>query len=234
MIVFDDVGYTYPVKGSKAAKPALKGISTTLEAGSFHFLTGASGAGKTTMFRLLHLDLLPSEGRLLMFNRSVGALSRDERALMRRKLGVVFQDFRLLDHLTVRENVELPLALHGKPTEAEQQAVDEMLAWVGLGDKKHLTPDRLSGGEMQRVAVARAVVNKPEILIADEPTGNVDAAMGKRIMHLLVELNKHCTTVLVATHDPNLLKNFKYPVLEMKDGKLEKQAARHDDKGEDA
>jgi len=216
MITFDDVGFCYP----HAAGDAVHDINLTLADGSFHFLTGASGAGKTTVFRMLHLDLLPTKGRLLVMGRNVGSLSRDERADMRRKIGVVFQDFRLLPHLTVRENVALPLALAGEITPGQYRAVDDMLAWVGLGKKKDQIASSLSGGEMQRVAVARAVVNKPALLIADEPTGNVDDAMGKRIMHLLTELHKHGTTVLVATHDPRLTEAYPYPLLEMKSGKM--------------
>lgn len=216
MIRFDDVGYVY----REGQPPAVQGLSFELAEGSFHFLTGASGAGKTTVFRMLHLDLMPTTGRLLIMGKNAAKLGRDEVAFMRRKMGIVFQDFRLLPQLTVRENVELPLTLYGTPTKEQEKSVDEMLAWVGLSDKKNETPDRLSGGEKQRVAVARAVVNRPKVLIADEPTGNVDAMMGRRIMHLLVELNRHGTTVLVATHDEEMVKAFGYPTLHMAHGKL--------------
>lgn len=218
MIRFDNVAYTYPTDRN----PAVHGVSFELEEGSFHFLTGPSGAGKTTVFRLLYLDMLPTQGHITMFGKNVAKLGADEIAFTRRKMGIVFQDFRLLPHLTVRENVALPLNLYGLPTKEQDRAVDDMLAWVGLADKKDETPDRLSGGEKQRVGIARAVVHRPQVLVADEPTGNLDGAMAKRILHLLVELNKHGTTVLVATHDKELVRSFHYPVLTMKGGQLHK------------
>jgi cell division transport system ATP-binding protein len=220
MIRLDGVSYTY----LPGQPPAVRDVSADLAAGSFHFLTGPSGAGKTTLVRLLQADLLPTDGHLTLLDQPVTRLDRDGLAVLRRRIGVVFQDFRLLDGLTVRENVELPLwAINpkgGAPTKAQQTAVDDMLGWVGLGNKKEALAARLSGGEKQRVALARAVVHRPQLLIADEPTGNVDPAMGTRIMRLLVELNKHGTTVVVATHDSELLQNYKYPVLRMEDGRL--------------
>jgi cell division transport system ATP-binding protein len=216
MIRLDGVSYTY-LPGQPAA---VREVSAELAGGSFHFLTGPSGAGKTTLVRLLQADLLPSKGQLTLLDQVVNRLSRDELAFLRRKIGVVFQDFRLLDHLTVRENVELPLWVSGQPSRAQQQAVHDMLEWVGLTAKRESLAARLSGGEKQRVALARAVVHRPQLLIADEPTGNVDPAMGTRIMRLLVELNKHGTTVVVATHDSDLLKTYKFPVLTMEAGQL--------------
>lgn len=216
MIRFDNVAYSY----RPDLPPAVAGVSFELEEGSFHFLTGPSGAGKTTVFRLLYLDMLPTGGHIHMFGKNVGRLSADEIAFTRRKMGIVFQDFRLLPHLTVRENVALPLTLYGTPTKEQERAVDDMLAWVGLSGKKDTTPDRLSGGEKQRVGMARAVVHRPQVLLADEPTGNLDGDMAKRIMHLLVELNKHGTTVLVATHDAQMVREFKFPVLDMQGGHL--------------
>jgi cell division transport system ATP-binding protein len=216
VIRFDQVAYRYRAD----QPPAVDGVDFVLEEGSFHFLTGPSGAGKTTVFRLLYLDLLPTGGHITMFGKNVGRLNDDELALLRRRMGIVFQDFRLLPHLTVRENVALPLTLYGTPTKEQDKAVDDMLGWVGLYDKMHVTPDRLSGGEKQRVGIARAVVGRPQLLVADEPTGNLDGAMARRIMHLLVELNKHGTTVLVATHDAGLVQSFNYPVLNMANGKM--------------
>lgn len=216
MIRFDQVAYRYRAD----QPPAVDGVDFVLEEGSFHFLTGPSGAGKTTVFRLLYLDMLPTVGHIHMFGKNIGRMDDDERALLRRRMGIVFQDFRLLPHLTVRENVALPLTLYGAPTKEQEKAVDDMLGWVGLYDKMHVTPDRLSGGEKQRVGIARAVVHRPQVLVADEPTGNLDGAMARRIMHLLMELNKHGTTVLVATHDAGLVQSFHYPVLNMANGKM--------------
>lgn len=216
MIRFDQVAYRYRAD----QPPAVDGLDFVLEEGSFHFLTGPSGAGKTTVFRLMYLDLLPTSGHMHMFGKNVSRLNDDELAQLRRRMGIVFQDFRLLPHLTVRENVALPLTLYGTPSKEQERAVDDMLGWVGLSDKMHVTPDRLSGGEKQRVGIARAVVHRPQLLVADEPTGNLDGAMARRIMHLLVELNKHGTTVLVATHDAGLVQSFNYPVLNMANGKM--------------
>ncbi len=218
MIRFDQVNYRY----TPMQDLALQDLTFELPEGSFHFLCGPSGAGKTTVFRMLYMDLLPTNGRLTVLDRNVAKLSRDEIAYTRRSMGIVFQDFRLINNLTVRENVELPLTLHGKPTAEQAKCVDDILDWVGLSDKMNDIPSHLSGGEKQRVSIARAVVNRPKILVADEPTGNVDAAMGKRIMHLFCELHKHGTTVLVATHDQTMVETFKFPVLKLENGTLKK------------
>lgn len=216
MIQFDSVGYQYA-----AGQPwAVHDISCQIEAGSFHFLSGPSGAGKTTLFRLLYMDIMPTTGRYMLLGKNVNGLSRDDTALLRRQMGIVFQDARLLPELTVRENVQLALALHGKPTPAQEKSIDEIIDWVGLSAKRHVSPSVLSGGEKQRVGIARAVVNRPKLLIADEPTGNVDAAMAKRIMHLFCELHKHGTTVILATHDVGIIKQFDYPVLYLEDGTM--------------
>lgn len=216
MIRFNGVGYQY----QHALQPAVRDLTFELAEGSFHFLCGPSGAGKTTVFRMMYLDLLPTHGHLTLFDKNAARLSRDDIAAIRRRQGIVFQDFRLLPHLTVRENVELPLTFHGIPTAEQQRCVDDILDWVGLSDKRAVRPDALSGGEKQRVGIARAVVNRPQVLIADEPTGNVDAAMGQRIMHLFCELHKHGTTVLVATHDQQLVKTFGFPVINLENGQL--------------
>jgi cell division transport system ATP-binding protein len=221
MIQFEHVSYLY----DGAQKSAVADVTFGLEPGSFHFLTGASGAGKTTLFRLMYLDLLPTGGELRVFGQSAHALDRDGIAALRRQMGIVFQDFRLLPHLSVRENVALPLSLHGPLTPQQDADVTEILNWVGLGDQLHVTPAELSGGEKQRVAIARAVVTRPRLLIADEPTGNVDEAMGKRIMHLFTELNRHGTTVLIATHDRQLLKDFPLPTLFLDHGHLLRRVA---------
>ncbi len=220
LINFNHVAFKYRKTDGSADIEAVKDINLNIEEGSFHFLSGPSGAGKTTLFRMMYGDLLPSVGSVTLFNKNVSRLSRDEIAHTRRRMGIVFQDFRLLEHLNVRENVSLPLSLHGKLTFEQEKCVDEILDWVGLGDKLDKHPSFLSGGEKQRVSIARAVVNRPRLLVADEPTGNVDAAMGQRIMHLFTELNKHGTTVVVATHDKDLVNSFPYPCIYLKNGRI--------------
>lgn len=212
---------------------AVEDISLKLRQGSFHLLSGPSGAGKTTLFRLLTLDLLPSAGELLINGQNVAQATRRQRALLRRKLGVVYQDFRLLPHLTVQQNVELPLTLHGNLDEKKNQAVAEMLEWVGLTPLKNKPAAELSGGEQQRTAIARAVVHQPELLIADEPTGNVDGAMARKILHLFTELHKHGTTVVLATHDTGLLKSQHFPVIHLEGGHLAPQPHTRHSQGED-
>lgn len=214
MIQFHHTSYCY----AKGEKDAVQDITLNIEEGGFYFLTGPSGAGKTTLFRMMYMDLLPSKGSVTLFGKNVSRLTRDEIAHTRRRMGVVFQDFRLLEHLSVRENVSIPLSLHGKLTPEQEKCVDEILDWVGLSEKVNAFPSTLSGGEKQRVSIARAVVNRPRLLVADEPTGNVDDAMGRRIMHLFTELNRHGTTVVVATHDKGLIENFKYPVIHLEHG----------------
>lgn len=216
MIKLDNVSFRYP----EGDQRALNNVSLELEKGSFHFLCGPSGAGKTTLFKMMYLELLPTSGNLNILGSNSKNISRKQISELRRHMGIVFQDFRLLNKLTVWENVALPLSILGELSAQQKQAVNDILDWVGLKHKIHEHPNKLSGGEKQRVAIARAVVNRPKLLIADEPTGNVDIEMGKRIMHLLCELNKHGTTVLVATHDQELINSFNYPRLHIKDGNL--------------
>lgn len=231
LVALDDLSFCY----RPTLPPVLRGVNLTLAPGSFHFLTGPSGAGKTTLLRLLQLDLLPggsvgggkhtasaaAGGNLRVFGEDIATAGRELRARLRRRIGLVFQDFRLLDHLTVQENVALPLWLAGDTPEPLQlRAVTDMLAWVGLSEKLALPVAQLSGGEKQRVALARAVVHRPELVIADEPTGSVDAPMGRKIMHLLTELNKQGTTVVVATHDATLWQTYTFPVLRLENGVL--------------
>jgi cell division transport system ATP-binding protein len=198
----------------------LRDVSFTLEAGQFAFLTGASGAGKTSLLRVLFLALAPTRGQVSMFGRDVAQSVRSERAHLRRRIGVVFQDFRLLDHLSTFDNVALPLRIQGQTPAQYGPDVKAILDWVGLGDRLDALPPVLSGGEKQRVAIARAVIAKPDIILADEPTGNVDSHLAKRLVHLFAALNKQGTTVLLATHDEGLLKMVKAPVLHLQDGQL--------------
>lgn len=199
----------------------LSEIDLVLKPGSFTFLTGASGAGKSSLLKLLYLALRPSKGRISLLGRSTHDLSRDQMAALRRRVGVVFQEFRLLDHLSAYENAALPLRVLGQREKDYQADVEELLAWVGLGERLHAKPPTLSGGEQQRVAIARAVVTQPDILIADEPTGNVDPDMGKRLMRLFLELNRRRrTTVIIATHDLGLVRQIEAPVFKIQDGLL--------------
>ncbi|RZJ06150.1 MAG: ATP-binding cassette domain-containing protein [Brevundimonas sp.] len=182
----------------------LRDVNLNLTAGSFHFLTGPSGAGKSTLLRLLTLAERPQRGRIDLFGQDAGHAPRSQLPAFRRRMGVVFQDFRLLDHLSAFDNVALPLRLAGGRAEAYAGDVREMLEWVGLGQKMEARPPTLSGGEKQRLAIARAVVTRPELIIADEPTGSVDARMGERLLKLFQSMNRLGTTVLIASHDQAL------------------------------
>lgn len=213
---FNGVGFHYD-KGPEV----LKNIQISLKAGAFYFMTGESGAGKTSLLSLLYLAHLPTTGRLRLFGKTVDTLKRKEKALLRRHIGVVFQDYRLLDYLTAFDNVALPLRLADvKETEVKKH-VSELLDWVGLTDKMQSLPLQLSGGEQQRIAIARAVINRPKLLIADEPTGNVDEEMARRLLFLFMELNKLGTTVVIATHNENLYKNTDFPRFHLSHGQIE-------------
>ena len=196
----------------------LTGLDFHLRPGSFHFLTGPSGAGKTSLLRLLFMSIHPTRGQVELFGQDVSRVSAAKRAQLRRRIGIVFQDFRLLDHLTTWENVALPLRVVGKRVTDYREDVTDLLQWVGLGDRMRAYPSVLSGGEKQRAAIARAVIGKPELLLADEPTGNVDPQMGRRLLRLFVELNRLGTSVVIATHDHQLMRQFKAPRLELHDG----------------
>ncbi len=200
IVQFDEVGLSYG-----ADKETLSDISFTLASGAFYFITGPSGAGKTSLLKLLYLALRPSRGVLRLFGEDVPTLDRDRLPGFRRRIGVVFQDFRLVPHLSAYDNVALPLRVAGYAESEVDGAVSEMLSWVGLGDRADAKPATLSGGEQQRVAIARSVIDRPELLVADEPTGNVDPEMAKRLLHLFDALNKLGTTVVIATHDIHLL-----------------------------
>lgn len=201
MIAFDNVAYSY------GGGELLSDVSLRLAPGSFHFLTGPSGAGKTTLLKLCYAELLPTAGRVTIFDREVRGLSRDDIARLRRRIGVVHQDCQFLDHLPLAANVTLPLTVAGK--EADPGDLTALLAWVGLGSLGAALPPQLSGGERQRAALARAVIMGPDVILADEPTGNLDWDMSLRLLTLLVELNRMGKTVLVATHDLNLIRTAK-------------------------
>jgi len=201
IVQFDNVGLRYG-----AGKEILSDISFTLYPGSFYFLTGASGAGKTSMLKLLYLAQRPSRGAIRMFGTDVITLPRGRLPAFRRRLGVVFQDFRLVPHLSAFDNVALPLRVSGVKESELEKPVADMLEWVGLADRADARPATLSGGEQQRVAIARAVIGRPDLLVADEPTGNVDPDMALKLLRLFEALNRLGTTVVVATHDLHLLK----------------------------
>ena len=200
IVEFDRVGLRY---GTGAE--VLRDLEFRLAAGGFYFLTGPSGAGKTSLLKLLYLAQRPTRGRIRLFGEELADAPREALPQYRRRIGVVFQDFRLIRHLSAFDNVALPLRVAGRADAEVESSVREMLAWVGLADRASARPPTLSGGEQQRVAIARAVISRPELLVADEPTGNVDAEMAKRILHLLTALNRLGTTIIVATHDVSLL-----------------------------
>jgi cell division transport system ATP-binding protein len=216
VIRFDNVGLRY---GS--GPEILRDVTLHVLPGSFHFLTGPSGAGKTTLLRLLFMSLRPSRGLIFVFGENVTNLSASGRSALRRRIGIVFQDFRLLDHLTTWENVALPLRVMGKRESEYKEDVTDLLRWVGLGDRINAYPEILSGGEKQRAAIARAVIGRPELLLADEPTGNVDPAIGNRLLRLFVELNRLGTSVIIATHDYGLMEQLDAPRLVLFDGHLQ-------------
>ncbi len=201
IVRFDNVGLRYG-----AGKEVLSDVSFTLYPGSFYFLTGASGAGKTSLLRLLYLAQRPSRGMISMFGTDVITLPRRELPSFRRRIGTVFQDFRLVPHLSAFDNVALPLRVSGVRESELKKPVSDMLEWVGLGDRAEARPATLSGGEQQRVAIARAVIGRPDMLVADEPTGNVDPDMALKLLRLFEALNRLGTTVVVATHDLHLLR----------------------------
>ncbi len=206
--------------GYAATHRALRDVNLTLPAGSFHFLTGASGAGKSTLLKLLTLAERPLTGTLCLFGEDATTAPRRALPAFRRRMGVVFQDFRLLDHLSAFDNVALPLRLTGREQADYAADVAEMLDWVGLGGRMDERPPALSGGEKQRLAIARAVVSKPDLILADEPTGSVDRAMGERLLKLFQSLNRLGTTVLIASHDEALAERSGATVLRLEGGRL--------------
>ncbi|AGI73682.1 cell division ATP-binding protein FtsE [Octadecabacter arcticus 238] len=217
MIELDNVAYNY------GGAELFSGLNLQLAAGSFHFLTGPSGAGKTTLLKLCYGELVATSGQARLFGQDARGLDRDAVAQTRRRIGVVHQDCQFLDHLTLAENIALPLTVSGRTASAGD--LSDLLGWVGLSKQTEQFPPQLSGGERQRAALARAVIMSPEVILADEPTGNVDWEMSQRLLSLLVELNKMGKTVLIATHDISLIRAAKAQVsarvLRLKDRRLQ-------------
>jgi cell division transport system ATP-binding protein len=215
MVRFENVGLRYGF-----GPEVLRDLSFRVEPHSFQFLTGPSGAGKTSLLRLMFLSHRPTRGLITMFDQDIATLEKDRLAGLRRRIGIVFQDFRLLDHMTTFENVALPLRVQGRSEASYRREVTELLHWVGLGDRLSALPPVLSGGEKQRAAIARAVIARPELLLADEPTGNVDPALGQRLLRLFIELNKSGTAVVIATHDIGLMDQYDARRLVLHDGRM--------------
>jgi cell division transport system ATP-binding protein len=215
VVRFDNVGVRYG-----HGPEVLHDLTFTIAPRSFQFLTGPSGAGKTTLLRLILLSVRPTRGLVSLFGRDVSGISNEALTSLRRRMGVVFQDFRLLDHLTTYENVALPLRVQGKDESAYRNEVIELLRWVGLGERMHALPPVLSGGEKQRAAIARALIARPELLLADEPTGNVDPTLARRLLRLFIEMNRLGTSVVIATHDLALMDQLDARRLVLGDGHL--------------
>ncbi len=220
VVRFENVGMRYGL-----GPEVLRDITFEMEPGTFHILTGPSGAGKTSLLKLMYLAHRPSRGLISMFGQDMANVARNDLPFLRRRIGTIFQEFRLLDHLTAFENVAMPLRIAGMAPQDYENDVRELLNWVGLGDRMEARPPTLSGGEKQRVAIARAVVAKPDVILADEPTGNVDPDMGRRLLHLFLELNKLGASVLVATHDTHIVEEVGGPNLHIEAGRL-KQVRR--------
>lgn len=217
LVTFENVGMRYGMGAE-----VLQDLTFALPRGSFYFLTGPSGAGKSSLLKLMYLAHRPSRGRLVMFDQDIGAAPRHALPRLRRRIGVVFQEYRLFEHMSAVENVAMPLRIAGGASESQiREHVEELLNWVGLGNRMQARPERLSGGEKQRVAIARAVIAKPDLLLADEPTGNVDPQMARRLMHLFVELSKLGTTMVIATHDLELVEDVGGALMRLKGGRLE-------------
>ncbi|HEX8663890.1 MAG TPA: cell division ATP-binding protein FtsE [Beijerinckiaceae bacterium] len=215
VVHFENVGIRY---GTGAE--VLRDLTFSIEPNSFQFLTGPSGAGKTTLLRLILLAVRPTRGLISLFGQDVAGIASETLTGVRRRMGVVFQDFRLLDHLTTYENVALPLRVQGKEEASYRGEVVELLRWVGLGERMHVLPPVLSGGEKQRAAIARALIARPELLLADEPTGNVDPPLARRLLRLFIELNRLGTSVVIATHDFTLMDQVDARRLVLADGHL--------------
>ncbi|MEM8798069.1 MAG: cell division ATP-binding protein FtsE [Pseudomonadota bacterium] len=215
MVQFENVGLRYGI-----GPEVLRDLTFDIPAHSFQFLTGPSGAGKTSLLRLLFLSLRPTRGLIRIFDRDTARLNKQELPDLRRKIGIVFQEFRLLDHLTTFENVALPLRVAGQEEATFRSDVRELLEWVGLGERMDVFPPILSGGEKQRAAIARALISQPQLLLADEPTGNVDPSLARRLLRLFQELHRSGTSVVIATHDIHLMDQFDARRLILDQGRL--------------
>ena len=205
MIKFEHVGLRYGV-----GPEVLNDVNFTLNPGSFHFLSGPSGAGKTSLMSMLYLGRKPTRGLMSMFGKDIGGLDRQSLKKMRQNIGVVFQDFRLLNHMSAFDNIALPLRIMGQEEKEIRTNVEELMEWVGLGDHQQMLPNTMSGGQQQRIAVARAVITRPKLLLADEPTGNLDDEIGLRLMNLFDQLNRMGTTVVIASHNFALMEQFSH------------------------
>lgn len=214
MIKFENVAFQYDSNDEKV----LHDVNFTLNPGSYHFLTGPSGSGKTSLMNLMYLGHMPTSGAITMFGKKLSSLQRTDLFELRQRIGVVFQDFRLLNHLSTFDNVALPLRILGRPDKEIKSHVAELLDWVGLGDHQNKLPPTLSGGQQQRTAIARAVIARPKLLLADEPTGNLDDEIGFRLMGLFEQLNRMGTTIVIATHNPQIIEQFAHPCLCLSDG----------------
>ena len=215
MVRFEKVGLRYG-----QGPEVLSDLTFRIDPHSFQFLTGPSGAGKTSLLRLLFLSLKPTRGLITLFGHDIATLDNDALSTLRRRIGIVFQDFRLLDHLTTYENVALPLRVIGRDENSYREQVVELLEWVGLGERMWALPPVLSGGEKQRAAIARAVIGRPQLLLADEPTGNVDPSLAQRLLRLFVELNRSGTSVVIATHDIALMDQYEARRIVLHEGRL--------------
>jgi cell division transport system ATP-binding protein len=215
VVRFENVGLRYGL-----GPEVLRDLSFHIGPHTFQFLTGPSGAGKTSLLRLLFLSLRPTRGLISVFNNDTATLTKDNLASLRRRIGIVFQDFRLLDHMTTYENVALPFRVMGRDEGSYRNEVMELLNWVGLGERVGALPPVLSGGEKQRAAIARAVIARPQLLLADEPTGNVDPNLAQRLLRLFIELNKSGTAVVIATHDIALMDQYDARRLVLHEGRL--------------
>ncbi|QOG07689.1 cell division ATP-binding protein FtsE [Aureimonas sp. OT7] len=215
MIRFENVGLRYDM-----GPEVLRDLSFRIDAQSFQFLCGPSGAGKTSLMRMLFLALRPTRGMVTVMGRDAATMRRDELPELRRRIGIVFQDFRLLDHLTTYENVALPLRVRGREEATYRQDVVDLLRWVGLGDRMDAPPIVLSGGEKQRAAIARALIDRPDLLLADEPTGNVDPPLARRLLRLFLEMHRLGTSVVIATHDVSLMEQAPARRLVLADGRM--------------